>query len=96
MAQDWFATRDLGHDIWVLQDPIGRVAPGFNVSVVNLYLVVGRDRSALIDTGMGLGDIREACTALTDLPLVNLCSHSHWDHICGSYLFAERLIHPLE
>jgi glyoxylase-like metal-dependent hydrolase (beta-lactamase superfamily II) len=96
MAQDWFTTRELGHDIWVLQDPIGRVAPGFNVSVVNLYLVIGRERAALIDSGMGLSDIREAYAALTDLPIVNLCSHSHWDHVSGSYLFAERLIHPLE
>jgi glyoxylase-like metal-dependent hydrolase (beta-lactamase superfamily II) len=96
MAQAWFATRDLGHGIWVLQDPIGRVAPDYDVAVVNLYLVVGRERAALIDSGMGLGDSREACAALTDLPIVNLCSHSHWDHVCGSHLFTERWIHPLE
>ena len=96
MAPEWFATRDLGDDIWVLQDPIGRIAPGYNVSVVNLYLVLGRERAALIDSGMGLGDIHAACAALTDLPIVNLCSHSHWDHVCGSYLFDERMIHPLE
>lgn len=96
MAHDWFETRDLGHGVWVLRDPIGRVAPGFDVSAVNLYLVLGQERAALVDSGMGLGDIREACAELTDLPIVNLCSHSHWDHVCGSYLFAERLIHPLE
>ncbi len=96
MTQDWFAVRDLGHDIWVLQDPIGKVEPRYNVTVVNLYLVLGSERAALIDSGMGLGDIRAACAELTDLPVVNLSSHCHWDHVCGSYLFEERLIHPLE
>lgn len=96
MTTEWFMTRQLGPGVWVLQEPIGRVAPTFDVSVVNIYLVEGRDRAAVIDSGMGLADLEAACRALTDLPLINLCTHSHWDHVGGSHGFTERLIHGLE
>lgn len=96
MTSEWFTTRKLAPGVWVLQEPIGRVAPAFDVSVVNIYLVEGRDRAAVIDSGMGLVDVAAACRALTDRPLINLCTHSHWDHVGGSHGFTERLIHPLE
>src|SRR4051812_10767484 len=32
------------------------------------YLIVGRDRALLFDTGMGIGDLRKVVTALTKLP----------------------------
>jgi len=79
-----------------LQDPMAKLEPGYDVTVVNLYLVIGRDRAALIDSGTGIGDICAACAEITNLPIINLCSHSHWDHVCGSYLLDERLIHLIE
>jgi glyoxylase-like metal-dependent hydrolase (beta-lactamase superfamily II) len=91
-----FSVHELGQGIWVLQDPIGRVVPEYGVEVVNLYLVEGSDRAALIDSGMGLGDIFAACRALTSRPLVTLCTHSHWDHVGGAHRFAERLISSIE
>jgi glyoxylase-like metal-dependent hydrolase (beta-lactamase superfamily II) len=96
MSTDWFGTQQLGPGLWVLQDPIGRVVPDYDVSVVNLYLVAGRERAALIDSGMGIGDVLAACRALTDLPLLTLCTHSHWDHIGGAHQFTERHIAALE
>lgn len=94
--KSWFTMKQIGPGIWVLQDPIGQVAPEYGVSVVNLYLVEGQERAALIDSGMGVGDVLAACRTLTAKPLVNLCSHSHWDHVGGTYQFDERLIHPAE
>src|SRR5579859_159783 len=96
MTTDWFAVRELGPETWVLQDPIGRIVPGYDVGVVNLYLVAGDDRAALIDSGMGIGDIAAACRALTPKPLLTVCTHSHWDHVGGGHLFAERFISPHE
>ncbi|WIG59535.1 MAG: hypothetical protein OJF49_002282 [Ktedonobacterales bacterium] len=96
MHTDWFAIQQLAPGVWALQDPIGRVVPDYDVGVVNLYLVDGHDRAALIDSGMGLGDVMAACRTLTSKPLLTLCSHSHWDHVGGAHLFTERLIHPIE
>ena len=96
MESEWFAVRALAPGLWALQDPIGRVVPGYDVHVVNLYLVEGDDRAALIDSGMGIGDIASACRALTAKPLLTLCTHSHWDHVGGAHLFADRRISAIE
>jgi glyoxylase-like metal-dependent hydrolase (beta-lactamase superfamily II) len=96
MNASWFDVRSIGPGVWVLQDPIGRVVPEYDVRVVNLYLVEGSERAALIDSGMGIGDVFAACRALTSKPLITLCTHSHWDHVGGAYQFAERFISALE
>jgi glyoxylase-like metal-dependent hydrolase (beta-lactamase superfamily II) len=96
MRSDWFTVRQLGPGLWVLQDPIGQVVPGYDVRVVNLYLVEGDERAALIDSGMGIGEIAAACRALTAKPLLTLCTHSHWDHVGGAHLFADRRISAIE
>jgi glyoxylase-like metal-dependent hydrolase (beta-lactamase superfamily II) len=96
MPGEWFETRAIAPGVWVLRDPIGRVAPEYDVSVVNLYLVEGTERAALIDSGMGIGDVAAACRRLSDKPLINLCTHSHWDHVGGTYQFEDRRIHAAE
>lgn len=96
MANDWFTTRQLAPGVWVIQEPIGRAAPGYDVVTVNIYVVEGSDRAAVIDSGMGIADLLATCRALTAKPLVNLSTHSHWDHVGGAYQFEDRRISPLE
>ena len=54
---------------------------------INCYLIIGKDRCLLFDTGLGLGNIKEVVIGLTKLPIVVLNSHTHYDHIGGNYLF---------
>lgn len=96
MISDWFTVRDLASGVWVLQEPIGRAAPGYDVVAVNIYLVVGEERAAVIDSGMGIVDLLGPCRTITSLPLLNLSTHSHWDHVGGAYQFEDRRISPLE
>jgi glyoxylase-like metal-dependent hydrolase (beta-lactamase superfamily II) len=53
------------------------------------YLILGADRAVLLDTGMGIGDISAEVAALTDLPVVVVTSHYHYDHVGDNYRFAE-------
>ncbi len=53
------------------------------------YLIEGRDRAVLFDTGLGIGDIKAVVNQLTALPVLVVNSHEHFDHIGGDRQFAE-------
>ena len=53
------------------------------------YLVLGTERAALIDTGMGIGNIQEEVACLTGLPVIVVNTHSHYDHVGDDHRFAE-------
>ena len=47
------------------------------------YLVTGTDKALVIDTMYGQEDLKEAVKTLTDLPLMLVNTHGHFDHIWG-------------
>lgn len=57
------------------------------------YLVCGTEKAALIDTGMGVGDIGAVVRELTNLPVLVVTTHAHWDHIGGHGCFTEIAVH---
>lgn len=63
---------------------------------VHSYLVVGDKYAALIDTGIGIGNIKEVAEYLTSLPIKVITTHAHWDHTGNHGLFDETYIHELE
>ncbi len=54
-----------------------------------MYLVEGKDRVALIDTGIGVGDLKAYVQNLTDKPITVILTHGHVDHASGSAQFDE-------
>nr|MDP9472148.1 MBL fold metallo-hydrolase [Chloroflexota bacterium] len=89
LVQGWFAVSAPEEGVFTIEEPL-------HEEQVKSYLVVGSERAILIDTGMGVGDIRTLVADLTDRPVTVVNSHVHWDHIGGNGLFAEILIHPTE
>jgi glyoxylase-like metal-dependent hydrolase (beta-lactamase superfamily II) len=85
-ALDWFSVEALGETTFAITDDA-------HWEQAHRYLFVGDDRAALVDTGTGIGKIRELVQTLVDLPIVVLTTHVHWDHIGGHGLFDERLVH---
>jgi Zn-dependent hydrolases, including glyoxylases len=61
-----------------------------------VYLVLGTRRAALIDTGLGTGDLRAAVSEISDLPVVVLHTHAHLDHVGADALFDELYLSPPE
>ena len=49
-----------------------------------MYLIEGRDKAALIDTGCGIGDLKEYVSSLTDKEVIVILTHGHTDHAMGS------------
>lgn len=60
------------------------------------YLLCGAERAALIDTGLGVANIREVVDGLTSLPVTVLTTHAHWDHIGGHGYFDAVAVHGAE
>lgn len=56
------------------------------------YLIIGKNKTVLIDTGWGYGDLKEVVETLTDLPITLVLSHSHPDHNGSAVQFEEAYL----
>lgn len=63
-----------------------------------LYLAEGRERACLLDTGTGIGNLREYVSQLTDKPLFVVLTHGHVDHAGGAGDFSDSpvYLHPAD
>lgn len=61
-----------------------------------MYLVKGRERAALIDTGCGFGHLKAEVDKVNELPLMVLLTHGHQDHAMGAGEFGEVWLNPAE
>ena len=89
LVQDWFRVWKDRPGTWIIEEPL-------HSEEVKSYLVTGSERAALIDTGMGVGDIRAVVDEITSLPITVVQSHAHVDHIGGAWQFEDVAIHPAE
>ena len=60
------------------------------------YLLCGQNKAVLIDTGLGVSNIREVVDRLTNLPVMVVTTHIHWDHIGGHRYFDNIAVHEAE
>ncbi|MBQ6222135.1 MAG: MBL fold metallo-hydrolase [Solobacterium sp.] len=60
------------------------------------FLLIGSEKALLIDTGVGLGDLRGAVEMITDKPVIVVLSHNHGDHIGNAHQFEEVWINPAD
>ncbi|MCR5687740.1 MAG: MBL fold metallo-hydrolase [Lachnospiraceae bacterium] len=56
---------------------------------VRFYLFIGKEKAALIDTGMNVPDARAVAQSLTELPIILINTHADPDHISGNAAFDE-------
>ncbi|MEE8389199.1 MAG: MBL fold metallo-hydrolase [Anaerolineae bacterium] len=81
-AAPWFEVYRVSDGTFALLEPR-------HYEEVISYLILGDERAILLDTGMGIGDIQVEVKRLTDLPVVVINSHSHYDHVGDNRRFAE-------
>jgi glyoxylase-like metal-dependent hydrolase (beta-lactamase superfamily II) len=81
-AAPWFEVYQVSAGTFALLEPR-------HYEEVISYLILGVERAVLFDTGMGIGNIQVEVERLTDLPVIVVNSHSHYDHAGDNYRFAE-------
>jgi len=80
VSSDWFEVCRAADGVFAIAEP-------YQFQEVISYLIVGKDRALLFDTGLGLVPIRPVVEQLTRLPVEVLNSHSHFDHVGGNAEF---------
>ena len=78
--QDWFEVYRIADGVLAIYEP------GQFEEVIS-FLIIGDERALLFDTGLGIGNMRKVVDQLTDLDVVVLNSHTHYDHIGGNHQF---------
>jgi hydroxyacylglutathione hydrolase len=62
----------------------------------NMYLVLGKSKALLVDTGLGVGRLADFVRTLTTLPVVVVNTHGHPDHAGGNNEFKTVYAHPAD
>lgn len=81
---DYFTVINLLPSVYHIEDPRG----------VYATLLIGAKQALLIDTAMGIGNLKKELEELTNLPLTVVNTHGHPDHTLGNYLFPEIYLAP--
>ncbi|MCD2193185.1 MBL fold metallo-hydrolase [Actinomycetospora endophytica] len=82
-APGWFHVRPVSPGAWLVAEP----------SHVNGWLVAGRDRAVLVDTGLGIAPVRPLAEATAGLPVDAVNTHHHFDHVGGNAEFDDVAVH---
>ena len=88
----WFEIQGLGLGVKAFTEWLGDADSRFGPIFTHSYLVEGEKGAALIDAGLGIGDLRVAVAEVTDLPVQVLLTHSHYDHVGSAHLFGDVAI----
>jgi glyoxylase-like metal-dependent hydrolase (beta-lactamase superfamily II) len=93
VRKPWFEVTQLSPSLFRITEP------GCHRWVrANCFLILGRERDILVDSGMGVASLRPVVDRLSSRPRLVFTTHAHVDHIGSHSEFTdcELLIHPAE
>lgn len=61
--------------------------------LVNCYLLIGKEKALLIDSGYGIIDLKSIVSEITNKEVICALTHGHMDHANGSYQFENTYMH---
>ena len=86
---DWFTVEVIDKDIFAISEYK-------HWEETHCYLICGTQKAVLIDTGLGIDNIKSVVDSLTSLPVMAVTTHVHWDHIGGHKYFENIAVHEAE
>lgn len=78
--QNWFEVYQLDENTYAIYEP-------YQWQEAISYLLIGTEKAMLVDTLQGIGDLKSVVDQLTNLPVIVINTHSHFDHVSGNYQF---------
>ncbi len=84
----WFEVSELRGDVY-------RIREGAPQLPCHSYLI-DDEQPFLIDTGLGIGDLRGLVEDIAGRTPTVVLTHAHWDHLGAAHAFEEVYVHPRE
>jgi glyoxylase-like metal-dependent hydrolase (beta-lactamase superfamily II) len=84
------------YDVTRYEDDVVAIAEPGHIEDVKAYLVLGTERSILVDSCVGFENIKPIVDQHTDGPVTLVNTHGHLDHIGNYWRFEDRLVHPAD
>jgi glyoxylase-like metal-dependent hydrolase (beta-lactamase superfamily II) len=89
VGDSWFESERVDDGVWHIWEPFVH-----HFARCNIWLVAGRDRTLLIDSGLGVLPLSPVLAQLVEQPSAAVATHYHFDHTGSLHEFAERWAHP--
>lgn len=89
ITDSWFTVKQIDNETFAISE-FG------HWEKVHSFLLIGEEKAALIDTGLGIDNIQRITDQLTSLPIIVLTTHVHWDHIGSHREFKNIYVHKDE
>ena len=87
--EDWFTIQSIDEDTFVISEYK-------HPEETHCYLLLGKECALLIDTGLGVSNIKDVVSKITSLPVMVAVTHVHWDHVGGHRFFENFAVHENE
>ncbi len=91
VADLWFSIANYANDILLIRE--SHIDP---YAVGDIWVVRGRDRDLVIDTGSGMVAPAALIEAIAGKPVTAVALNDSYDHAGGWHSFSERACHPLD
>lgn len=86
IQHEWFDVAEIGPQTYAISE-------WGHWEKVHSFLLIGDNKAVLIDTGLGIANIKEVTDQLTSLPIEVITSHVHTDHIGSHASFDNIFLH---
>ena len=86
ISDSFYRTERISGRMWAIRSRTGEI----------MYLIEGDDRALLVDTCLGVGNLRAVVEELTDKPVTVVLTHGHVDHALGAPLFDDVYMNPAD
>lgn len=91
VAANWYECQDVGDAISLILEPHVHT-----FARCNIWLVHGRERHLLIDSGTGLSPLTPMLPDRDRRPPIAVATHIHFDHVGALHEFSDRRAHTSE